>query len=103
MNQLYAYVEEAEQFYAVLDAPCVRRVYLDSNALSEVPADGCIRKAKERGKEIYLALPHIFRSNTRRLYETEYRDIIDASWDPEYGELRLPERTALSGKHCDGL
>lgn len=81
MNQLYAYVEEAEQFYAVLDAPCVRRVYLDSNALSEVPADGCIRKAKERGKEIYLALPHIFRSNTRRLYETEYRDIIDASWD----------------------
>ena len=81
----HVYVEELEQFSAVLDATCVKRIYLDCNALDEIwknpEADAVIAKAHENGKEIYLAMPHIFRSKTRKKYEEYYGTLENQAWD----------------------
>ena len=81
----HVYVEELEQFEAVLEATCVKRIYVDSNGIDEIwknPDTDCIiAKAHENGKEIYLAMPHIFRSKTRKKYEEFYRTLENQAWD----------------------
>ena len=76
LEAFHVYVEELEQFEAVLEATCVKRIYVDSNGIDEIwknPDTDCIiAKAHENGKEIYLAMPHIFRSKTRKKYEEFY-------------------------------
>lgn len=79
------YVEELEQLEAVLPHASVKRVYLDSNAIDKIwsnPAtESIITKAHEHGKEIYLAMPHIFRSKTRNIYEDFYNKLENQAWD----------------------
>lgn len=85
LEAFYVYVEELEQLSAVLETACVKRIYLDSNALDEIwknsEADWVIAKAHENGKEIYLAMPHIFRSKTRKKYEEFYETLVNQAWD----------------------
>jgi len=85
LEAFHVYVEELEQFEAVLEATCVKRIYVDSNGIDEIwknPDTDCIiAKAHENGKEIYLAMPHIFRSKTRKKYEEFYRTLENQAWD----------------------
>lgn len=85
LEAFQVYVEEMEQFEAVLEAVCVKRIYLDSNAIDGIwknsDTDCIIAKAHENGKEIYLAMPHIFRSKTRKKYEEFYRTLENQAWD----------------------
>lgn len=85
LEAFHVYVEELEQFEAVLEATCVKRIYVDSNGIDEIwknPDTDCIiTKAHENGKEIYLATPHIFRSKTRKKYEEFYRTLENQAWD----------------------
>lgn len=86
-NPIYfhVYVEELEQFSAVVETRCVERIYLDSNAINQIwknsEIDGIINKAHENGKEIYLAMPHIFRSETRKKYEVFYKTLENQAWN----------------------
>lgn len=79
------YVEELEQLDAVLEHASVKRIYLDSNAIDKIwsnpDTESIITKAHEHGKEIYLAMPHIFRSKTRKIYEDFYNKLENQAWD----------------------
>lgn len=83
--QIFAYVEKIEQFEEVLLADSVNRIYLDCNAVDEIwenpNVDKLIQKAHQSGKELFLALPHIFRKETRDKYEESYEHILEAAWD----------------------
>ncbi len=79
------YVEEVEQLEAVLESAFVKRIYLDSSAIDKIwgnsDTESIITKAHKNGKEIYLAMPHIFRSETRKIYEKFYNKLVNQAWD----------------------
>ena len=79
------YVEELEQLEAVLETECVKRIYLDTNALDEIWKNHDVNKiitmAHEKEKEIYLGMPHIFRGNTRKKYEAAFQNLKNQAWD----------------------
>ncbi len=77
--QLSVYVEELEQFEEVVKTDIVSRIYVDANALKLV--EWITKEAHERGKEVFLAMPHIFRSATRDKFENAYDSLIEADWD----------------------
>ena len=67
------YVEKKEQFYAVLKRDSVKRIYIDCTILERIwendETQKLIDDAKKAGKELYFAMPYIFRKNTKKLYE----------------------------------
>jgi len=79
------YVEEIEQLETVLKYSSVKRIYLDSNAIDKIwgnpDTESIITKVHEYDKEIYLAMPHIFRSKTRKIYEDFYNKLENQPWD----------------------
>ena len=82
---LYVYVEELEQLREVLSFEAINRIYLDCNALERIwenrhVADW-IHRAHDSKKEIYLAMPHIFRKETIRKFESWYQLMLEAGWD----------------------
>lgn len=81
----HAYVESMEQFEEVLSTKEIERVYLDCNAVDTIWKNkeiyGIIEKAHQRRKEIYLGMPHIFRKETIKKYESGYSHIFNAMWD----------------------
>ena len=79
--KFHVYVEEKEQFSIAVTSSCVHRIYLDANMLMDSKVDFYLQCAQKEGKEIYMAMPHIMKSGTRRLYERRYRDILGAAWD----------------------
>lgn len=82
---LYVYVEELEQLQEVLSFEAVSRIYLDCNALKRIwgnrQALDWTNQAHKSGKEIYLAMPHIFRKDTIREFDSGYQFFLDAGWD----------------------
>ncbi|MBQ4560443.1 MAG: U32 family peptidase [Tyzzerella sp.] len=82
---LHVYVENHEQFKEALEHSCIHRIYLDCNAINYVWKNDCfhdfIEKAHQMNKEIYFAMPHIFRKETVRKYEENYKHIFEANWD----------------------
>ncbi len=84
-SKITVYVEELEQFEAVLGANFVERIYLDANALPKVwqakELQIYAEKAHQYGKEIYLAFPHIFRSYTIEKYHAHYSDMVQSGVD----------------------
>ena len=79
------YVEELEQFQVVVKDSSVKRIYIDSNAISKVWESDvlatCVEEAHKHEKEIYLALPNIFRSKTIEKFERGYQYILDSCID----------------------
>lgn len=75
----YAYAEQACQLPAIAEASWIRRVYIDCNMFSGIlrhPDMYEIRKfLHQNGKEVFLAMPHIFRERTRKHYEREYEQL----------------------------
>lgn len=85
MPAFHAYVESMEQFVEVLSTKEIERVYLDCNAVDTIWKNkgiyDIIEKAHQSGKEIYLGMPHIFRKETIKKYESGYSHIFNAMWD----------------------
>ena len=76
IQSLFAYVETKEQFVKVVCSEFVKRIYIDctmtersweSKRLAEI-----VSIAKEKGKEIYFALPYIFRKDTEKKYKENF-------------------------------
>ena len=58
---------------------------MDSNAIDKIwsnsETEAIITQVHENGKEIYLAMPHIFRSETRKKYEVFYKTLENQAWN----------------------
>ena len=96
------YVEEKEQFKAVLQSDSVIRIYVDSNAIQKVwqsdELSQYVQLAHAAKKEIYLAFPHIFRSYTIKRYQEHFDEILNSGID---GILaRNIETYEFLNEHC---
>lgn len=81
----HVYVENIEQFQEALEHACIKRIYLDCNAIDYVWSNDSIisfiQGAHEKDKEIYFCMPHIFRKDTIQKYEEHYEHIFMQNWD----------------------
>ncbi len=81
----YAYAEELEQVDVLAETDSIKRIYLDANAIRQIWSNPqtatVIAKVHECKKEIYLAMPHIFRSDSRKKYEEAYEQLFGLRWD----------------------
>ena len=77
--------ETLEQFEISLKQPQTARIYLESSALEREHLGSELKnltmRAHEAGKTCYLALPHIFRMETAKWYETSWQQISGAGAD----------------------
>ena len=77
-NGFYVYLESQEQLETVLSFDCVSRIYVDCNIVGHAWNNEALgqmaRRAHERKKEIYFAMPYIFRKNAKSLYEDFFTD-----------------------------
>lgn len=82
---LYALAETEEQFTALCHEQTIARIYLESFALQGIWEYQKIKKMTESahafGKELFLAMPHIFRTNTVRRYEKNYELLAESGFD----------------------
>lgn len=69
-------VETKEQLKAVGEYASVSRVYLDCSLFGTLFLDpeiaDAVQRLKEHNKEVFLAMPHIFRQETAKRYAQEY-------------------------------
>lgn len=69
-------VETEAQFTVAAESSRVERIYLDCNLLPKIWEQERLRdlvaQGHDGGKEVFLALPHIFRRQTREHYEAAY-------------------------------
>ena len=69
----YVYVEKKEQFNLMLKRNSVKRIYIDCTILERIweneETQKMIDDAKKAEKELYFAMPYIFRKNTKLLYQ----------------------------------
>ncbi len=83
--QLTALVETKEQFSAVLENKMISRVYVDTNCSQDLFNDSDIEmnciKCHQNGKEVFLAMPHIFRQNAVRYYEENFKRFLELNFD----------------------
>lgn len=82
---VYVSTETVEQFEVLVTADFVERIYLDCNAIDCIWENGKMREviagAHRARKEIFFAMPHIFRADTKKKYEKAYKELIEADWD----------------------
>ncbi|WP_461815819.1 U32 family peptidase [Faecalimonas sp.] len=78
-NTLYAYVEKKEQFSKVVCNESVERIYIDCTMIEHAWENKMLEEivsiAKVNRKEIYFAMPYIFREDTKK----KYKEMFDAS------------------------
>lgn len=77
--------ETVEQFETVLKQPEAERIYLESFALKREQLcrdlKNLVKQAHNKGKECYLALPHVFRLETAQWYENYWQQIASSGID----------------------
>ena len=82
---MYVYVEQFVQWQEALDFESVKRIYLDCNAIEHIwentKIQELIYETHQKGKELYLAMPHVFRKDSARKYEENYAHVLKAAWD----------------------
>ena len=101
---LYSLVRTEAQFKAVCAYKKMQRIYLDANMLPSIWKRDCsafIEKAHNSGKEIFLAMPHIFRKNTRNYYYSA-KEFMENEWDGmllrNYEEYEFLQSIGYKGK-----
>lgn len=76
-------VKNKEQFAEVCHCDFVKRIYVDCNYMSRIwenmQCKEIIRQVRELKKEIFLAMPHVFRKKTRDMFAAS--DILSLGWD----------------------
>lgn len=81
-TNFYVSVETIQQWEEAVQAKNVSRIYLDSSAIDDCSKmDSLIQKTHKNGKEIFFAMPHIFRKNTITRFEAMYSEIFSCDWD----------------------
>lgn len=74
--EMYAYAEQGCQLEPIAEASWISRVYIDCNIfpgiLQSAKMNEAISFLHEKGKTVFLAMPHIFRDRTRKRYEKNY-------------------------------
>ncbi len=66
-------VQTIPQFEAAVSSPAICRIYVD--AAAPVSFKMCAH-ARDMGKEVYLAMPYIFREETRKTFSSMYPSIV---------------------------
>lgn len=83
--ELRVFVETKEQLSAVSEEPEVKRVYIDSamngELIEQTEALAVCRKLQKQGKEVFLAMPHVFREKTEKIFWERYRFTLDQEFD----------------------
>lgn len=82
-SYLAVLVETEDQFAAALECEAVRRIYADGMLLSdftEEKGSALCKKAALRGKEVYLAMPHIFRERAVQFYRQQFPVLLSAGF-----------------------
>ena len=82
---IYILVERMEQLQVAIEFDEIERIYVDSGlekdlAKCEEGLQLCADLRKQ-GKEVFLALPHIFREQTETLFLAHYRSLLKESFD----------------------
>lgn len=100
-TKLYVYIENLEQLNEAIVQKSISRIYLDCNAIHRAwesdAIDAWIEKVHACGKQIYFAMPHVFRQDTIQKYEKNYSNIFEAKWDGVL--IRNYESLAFLKKH----
>lgn len=77
--------ETKEQIDAAAEFPEVRRIYADSamggELLEEPGALELCQRVRKEGTEVFLAMPHIFREETERLFLKRYPAVLKEMFD----------------------
>lgn len=85
LTAMYVYVETLEQWEEGLKHDQIERIYLDCNAVDKIwdnpNIKEIVRLTHKAEKQIYLAMPHIFRKETVQKYEEGYTHIFGMLWD----------------------
>lgn len=82
--QIYALAETLEQYEALIGEEAVSRIYLDANSMACIwkqDLHKILQVAHAKAKEVYFAMPHIFRRDTREKYEDVYEAFFGQAWD----------------------
>lgn len=78
-------VESKEQFKAAAESGDVSRIYMDSNISARLFEDHELislrEECKRQGKEIFLAMPHIFRKDAVELFDRDYKAFLAFDFD----------------------
>lgn len=78
------YAETLEQLETLNSIESVNRIYLDCNAIEcawkDNRTEDIVNMIKDSGKELFFAMPYIFRKNSIRLYEQSYEKILEKGW-----------------------
>lgn len=90
------------QAEVLCNIPEVERIYIDCTAFGQVWKGDVhlelIEKVHNNGKEIYFAMPYIFREDTRKKYASSYDTLFCAGWDGIL--IRNYESYGFLKEHC---
>ena len=73
-KQLYVSVETIEQFDIAIKYEEVKRIYVEITMLNQIKK---VLSNNQVAKEIYLAMPFIFRKNTQQIFEERYEELLE--------------------------
>lgn len=65
-----------EQFLEVLKAGFTDRIYLEANGFSKEKIVDAIKQGKETGKQMYIAMPYVFRKKDKEQFDENMLDLV---------------------------
>lgn len=84
-RKITASAQTVSQVNILLQTETISRIYVDCVAFPKIweknTYRALIENAHEKGKEIFLTMPYIFREDARTRYERGYHEIFLAGWD----------------------
>lgn len=110
LPHLSVLTETMEQFEIVLRQPEADRIYLESFLLKREQMcselNHLVSLAHAKGKECYLALPHVFRMETAQWYGNHWKEIFDTGIDGclarNLEELSFLKEMGMSASNIQG-
>lgn len=71
---IHVLISNLRQFDSVLKNKYVNRIYVEEYAIQKNDALNLMEKAHKEKKEIFLAMPYIFRENDKRTFDKKFQD-----------------------------
>lgn len=71
---IYVLISNLRQFDSVLENKYVNRIYVEEYAIQKNDALNLMEKAHNEKKEIFLAMPYIFRENDKSIFDKKFQD-----------------------------
>lgn len=79
--KLFVSLERPECFEQAVRSPEVSRIYIDSAHFQPNTWKALADKAHKEGKECMLTMPHIFRTEAERFFDSHRQELIEAGFD----------------------